>query len=310
MVADAGRLLHYAVSQGLIVDTTIIASINGMEDLIVKKTTPTPDNISGFLVAYNSLSKLTDGVSGESLSGDAERDGTNTTRLYISLLIILLVILIPITTATIVGNQLVKAALEDIEWVCNNEEILDCRQQKPETALATSVKPSQGFIHLYETSVRAARTYNRLVLVAKINFMKPPEWDSKVNDLKTNFWNTRYQGDNIIAMFNLIYGTVAGCLLPILFAMLGAVTFGLRDLRQHIEAKTWIKQGQAIPVLRLAIAGLSGFIISFFSDFTAKSGLSPMAVAFVVGYSVDVFFAFLDTVVTRLRAPASPPKTA
>jgi hypothetical protein len=100
----------------------------------------------------------------------------------------------------------------------------------------------------------------------------------------------------------LVYITVAGCLLPILFEILGAVTFGLRELRQRLETRTWLKRGLAIPTLRIVTAGLAGFMISIFTDFTAKSGLSPVAVAFVIGYSVDVFFSFLDAIVARLRS--------
>ena len=86
-----------------------------------------------------------------------------------------------------------------------------------------------------------------------------------------------------------------------------------RSLKPQLnQIRTWVRQGRALPVLRIVTAGLAGFMISLFSDFTAKSGLSPIAFAFVVGYSVDVFFAFLDGIVARLRAPlvAEPGKNA
>ena len=67
----------------------------------------------------------------------------------------------------------------------------------------------------------------------------------------------------------------------------------------------------AEPQLRIVIALLVGFLISLFTDFSTKTGLTPIALAFVIGYSVDVFFTFIDSVVTRLKTPvATPPKPA
>jgi hypothetical protein len=62
-----------------------------------------------------------------------------------------------------------------------------------------------------------------------------------------------------------------------------------------------------LPFLRIVIALLVGFLISLFSDFTVKSGLTPIALAFVIGYSVDVFFTFIDSIVIRLKTPAATP---
>jgi hypothetical protein len=136
---------------------------------------------------------------------------------------------------------------------------------------------------------------------------RAPDWDE--GDLGKTFRNTRYYADNVRTEFNLWYDTVAGCLLPIAFAALGAVTFGLRDLRQRMEAKTWSPQGRALPILRVVIAASAGFMISLFTDFSAKSGLTPIALAFVIGYSVDVFFTFIDSIVLRFKTPImTPPK--
>ena len=55
---------------------------------------------------------------------------------------------------------------------------------------------------------------------------------------------------------------------------------------------------------------LVGFLISLFTDFSIKTGLTPIALAFVMGYSVDVFFTFIDSVVTRLKTPVATPGKA
>ena len=44
------------------------------------------------------------------------------------------------------------------------------------------------------------------------------------------------------------------------------------------------------------IAGIGGAVVGLFSNFTISQGasISPLAIAFLVGYGVDVFFSFLE----------------
>ncbi len=308
-VADARRLLDYAVSRSLVKDASIVDAIIAIDDDLNSEVKPPQQTVEAFLKAYNNLSGLTDGVSAASLTPEAELDAARTRVLYSALLLLLLIVLVPTTTITLVGKQMIKETLDNITWICNNEDqTLHCREQNTQAPSATV---TNQFSHPYETSLRTTRIFDTMLKLARfvIDKPEPPPWST--HDLSTNFQDVRYYADKIIASFNLLYDTVAGCLLPIAFAGLGAVTFGLRDLRQRLEERTWTRQGQALPVLRVIIASLAGFLISLFSDFTAKSGFSPIAFAFIVGYSVDVFFSFIDAVVARLRTPtASAAKTA
>jgi hypothetical protein len=57
----------------------------------------------------------------------------------------------------------------------------------------------------------------------------------------------------------------------------------------------------------------AGAIISLFANFTQGSPLSPLAAAFLVGYGVEIFYAFLDTLLTtfagrRQNEAAAPTK--
>ena len=47
---------------------------------------------------------------------------------------------------------------------------------------------------------------------------------------------------------------------------------------------------------RFLIAGIGGGVVGLFNNFTITQGASipPLAVAFLVGYAVDVFFSFLE----------------
>jgi hypothetical protein len=67
---------------------------------------------------------------------------------------------------------------------------------------------------------------------------------------------------------------------------------------------------------RFLIAAIAGAVVGLFNNFTIGQGASipPLAIAFVLGYAVDVFFAFLDGMLqpfTKIRtnghtAAASP----
>jgi hypothetical protein len=63
---------------------------------------------------------------------------------------------------------------------------------------------------------------------------------------------------------------------------------------------------------RFLIAGIGGAVVGLFNNFSVTQGASipPLAVAFLVGYAVDVFFAFLDSLLqsfTRTRSAATAP---
>lgn len=48
---------------------------------------------------------------------------------------------------------------------------------------------------------------------------------------------------------------------------------------------------------RLVLALIIGLVVGFFKDFAAGFALSSLAIAFVAGYSVELFFSFLDKLV-------------
>ena len=369
-VADARRLLDYAVSRGIIKDTSVITAIINVEAKLASGVMPEHSDIEAFLKAYNTLSEVTGGVSGESLSPESAKDARRTKNIYTTTLTCLLIFLIPISTVTLTGKRLIEETLADIDYVCKNEtmgcwgqpyktpsppkvhaENTDPSEPSPkmQVAISSPSEPSQKMqvaisspsepspkmqvavgahsnlssdggspsaIQLpYDADVRTFQIQDRMKKVAwtvisfnsalrKLNDQSELE---KQNDLIMTFHKTRVYADRVKVEFDFWYDTLAGCLLPIAFAALGAVTFGLRDLRQRLEEKTWTPQGQALPSLRIVIALLVGFLISLFTDFSTKTGLTPIALAFVMGYSVDVFFTFIDSVVTRLKTPVATP---
>ena len=97
----------------------------------------------------------------------------------------------------------------------------------------------------------------------------------------------------------VIYGAITAYLLPIAYSLLGACAFALRNLSAQTRAKTY--QPSYANFARIIIALIAGTVVGLFNNFTNGASVSPLAIAFLVGYAVEVFFSFLDSFVQTFR---------
>jgi hypothetical protein len=96
-------------------------------------------------------------------------------------------------------------------------------------------------------------------------------------------------------------------LLPLLYGLLGAVTYVLRTLAADIKARSYTPDAEVGYRLRMVMGALGGLVVSSFvaadtSAATLKT-LSPFALAFATGYSVEILFAILDRFITAFSRP-------
>jgi hypothetical protein len=108
-------------------------------------------------------------------------------------------------------------------------------------------------------------------------------------------------------------------LLPLLYGLLGACTYVLRMLSRDIRAFSYTPDSHVRYRIRLVLGTLSGLAITWFFEPNSEmlKSLSPLALAFLAGYSVEVLFSALDRFVgafsasgvpaTGNPAPAAPP---
>jgi hypothetical protein len=98
-------------------------------------------------------------------------------------------------------------------------------------------------------------------------------------------------------------GAISIYLFPMLYAVLGACLCDLR-CRAHDQARRSAPLGSA----RYTTAIIGGAVIGTFTSLIPTSlSLPPLLIAFLLGYSVDVFTAWLDGLIDKLRM--SGPKT-
>ncbi len=105
-----------------------------------------------------------------------------------------------------------------------------------------------------------------------------------------------------------------GYALPFLYGLLGACVFILRNLSNDVKNLSFVSD--VGYQLRLPLGALSGVAIALVLDMTQGSaplkGMTPLAIAFLAGYSVDMLFTAMDRLVTAFSGdtPSSAPKTA
>jgi len=120
----------------------------------------------------------------------------------------------------------------------------------------------------------------------------------------TNYWDAAegrtvvYQrvrtfAQNVLDDVSFSYGAFAACVLPVLYALFGTCAYLLRLFEKQMNTRTFI-QSPAYAA-RFFVAVIGGTVVGLF-NYTITQGvsISPLAIAFLVGYAVDVFFAFLE----------------
>ena len=85
--------------------------------------------------------------------------------------------------------------------------------------------------------------------------------------------------------------------------MLGAFLYGFRLYSRLIRRKIYLRS--AANSARYYIAAIAGLVIGLFGSLLPKNlALSPLAVAFLVGYGVEAFFSRLDDLIAKFKGDA------
>ena len=98
-------------------------------------------------------------------------------------------------------------------------------------------------------------------------------------------------------------------LLPLQYGLLGAYAYILRQLTREIKTLTYVVESNISYRLRAQLGAVSGLAIGWFTTGTGIAvlgALSPLALAFLAGYSVEVLFTLMDKFVTSFSAKFSP----
>jgi hypothetical protein len=104
--------------------------------------------------------------------------------------------------------------------------------------------------------------------------------------------------------------SIQSYLLPFLYGFLGTCVFILRNLASEIKARSFCTEVQYR--LRMPLGALAGVAIAWFitpeSSPAIVKSLSPLALAFLAGYSVEVLFTVMDRFMSAFAAQDGAPK--
>lgn len=121
-----------------------------------------------------------------------------------------------------------------------------------------------------------------------------PNMPQALDDLTNTYQNVRSFAQETVDLVSVWYGAMTACFLPILYALLGTCAYLLRSFEEELKTLTFLP-AQKANWARFLIAGIGGGVVGLFNFALAQgASISPLAIAFLVGYAVDIFFTFLE----------------
>ena len=353
---DAQLLLMIAAERGIQLDPRIIRTILTTEDAF-EKNLITPELASSFWLAYEALSRALSPISIDSIRATHDLDrlkpgligslkgrssGPFTKKSVFHYKLLALV-------------TLVSLIILQIFWSVGNNLVTDIKGQTDRIAsmqaqLLALDKPAGG--SGAPTSTQAERQQLREQISSLKNWR-----DAEILELKG--WNRMWGRILLIdrtRMDRSGYGTlsdeaqihnhyvsaqymlhaISAYLLPVLYGLLGASFYVLRQLPKDIETLTFSLNSHIEYSLRIAQGPLAGIMAGYFftnapaelhsltphasslsslnDTATSLVDFSPLAIAFLAGYSVELIFYVIERIISAVtNAPtttATPPAAA
>lgn len=112
-----------------------------------------------------------------------------------------------------------------------------------------------------------------------------------------SYQDVRSFANSVQSTYSAWYGGISAFGLPIFYALLGAYAFRLRLFGDTIRKRTY--HPSFADSARMISAVIAGAIVGLFYPAQGAS-LSPLAISFLVGYGVEVFFKLLDGAINSL----------
>ncbi len=329
-LADAERLLGHAADVGVTIDDQVRDRVLAAR-IAEESGHWTPKIAQDLLNALTALTAKLRPVTGESLRLCADScEASRTSRFYKRVALCLAAIIVPFSLATFVTSGISKSVRADLTRA-NELGVVLINELRPATptagvataaagaapasaaseALPSGTSQKDVIEHLQEFAALTRALYSNSKHLNYFVFgaiSVPPETDLELDPKLADFYESAaervrvYQGvrffaqavDSVVAIF---YGAFAACVLPVLYALLGACAYLLRRFEEQVRTQTLTDSDAHLA--RFLIAGIAGAVIGLFNNFNLSEGasVSPLALAFLVGYAADVFFTFLEALI-------------
>jgi hypothetical protein len=339
-VRDAESLLFYAAEAGIEVDAGIRRDVlRAAADI---EAYSSPDAAAALVAGMTQLTRALSPVTAYSLA--ACRNGAEverTVKVYRRVAVFLALLIIPISLVTFVTTSISEATLKDItianalavkltdeesssktpnqkdaqgrpDRLPRDANVVRDLQMLAGTTRAVDARATQLNWFVANIVVDPFTAEQRKPEAMREKFDLPaglPNPSEALKDRISNFQLVRQFAQSTRESISTVYGAIAVGILPVLYALLGAVAYMLRSYQQQLKDRTFT--GTDSHVARFVIAAIGGGVVGLFTNFTSGNGaasISPLAIAFLVGYATDVFFSFLDAFVQTFNRGSAPAK--
>lgn len=132
--------------------------------------------------------------------------------------------------------------------------------------------------------------------------------DSEKGRAITSF-SANWQLEKEVHMSTLYLEILSKYLLPFLYGLVGATVYILRSLTKQIQELTYTSASGVQYGARVILGGLAGLAIGWVVTDTLTPGafqsLAPVTLAFLAGYSVELLFSAMDTIISAFTRTQS-----
>src|SRR5262245_7051904 len=304
---DAECLLMYAAEAGIEVDATIRQDV--LQARITRGSHWTEPSAARLLAALTHLAAQLRPVTAESLKVCAKQDEVQKTMgVYKKVALCLAVFIIPFSLATFVTSAISDAMRKDLE----NANSLAVKLGDELGPLSTQNAPPDGrgraealprgvmerdiiwdlqqfaaTIRAIDARARQLRFFvpypvadpfvdiraDRVALKAKFELpVGLPDFSQAAVEKIGVLQDVRAFAQSIQETVSTFYGALATCILPVLYALLGACAFLLRSFEEQIKTRTFTLSD--VHLARFVIAAIGGAVVGLFNNFTVTQGAS------------------------------------
>ena len=319
MLQDAEHLLNYAVEAGIEVDPKVSKCI--LAAITAGDAIWNEPEASELAAAITKLAAKLKPVTAETLRACRE-DAHKAISSYKNIALPLAFIVVVLSFISFISAGISNQIKGDIRAA--NEYLVTLHSQVDASKEEESPSPSvRSELQKFAVAMRSILSHSRQLKwfspfhaddpcrdnkcqteLVSANLKKFTLLKTELDDKTRTYQEIREFASGAMNSVTLIWGAIGNFILPVLYALLGACAAVLRAFSLQLSTRTFAPTSST-P--RFYIAGIGGAVVGLFNDlFGQHPTISPLALAFLVGYSTDIFFSFLEGATQNLtKAKAS-----
>lgn len=300
-INDAQLALSYAASKGVALNKDVIVIIVECKNEFISNQRIDNEREQKFWDAYSQLMLSIRPATIESIKYkvNGQKNITGSINIYRYLALATLIVMVTVQIYWVVGSGLISdyrkipTEIDGLQSsIDDRSDILGSKSAEDNDILTMESK----IINLRTQLITNSKSVGVWNVIWKapltLNDKLPPNIDTE--DIVISEYRS--------AIF--VLQAIETYILPLLYGLLGAFAYVLRNIAIDTKEGYYTKQSNLNYVLRLHLGALAGLAIGWFIGPSTASneqdlvrGLSPLALAFLGGYSVEILFSLMDRII-------------